>query len=104
MLKRMNLLFLTETKKDVFEKAIVKAFKPMLDILTALIKGIQPFVIVFTVVIVVVQLLKTYQSMQRGEQLQRHLLNIVGVIFTATLILTANSWLTPILKKVAGME
>jgi len=99
----LSTIILSSSKKDVFEKSITKAFKPMLDILTALLKGIQPFVIVFTVVVVAIQLLKCFQGFQRGENLQKYFMNVFGVIFCATLLLTAQSWLTPILKKVAGL-
>lgn len=98
-----KVIVLSSTRKEVLEKSITRAFKPMLDILTALLKSAQPFIVIFTVVIVAVQLLRSYHSFQKGENLQKHFLGIAGVVFCSTLILTANAWLSPILKKIAGI-
>lgn len=92
-----------KSKKDVYTQSVTKAFKPMLDILEAIMKGMQPFIIVLTAFAVVVQLLKAYQNFQRGDMYQKQIYTIIGIVFCATLILTYNAWLVPILKRVAGI-
>lgn len=94
---------LTETKKGEYEKSMLKAFKPMLDLLEALLKGAKPFIMILTVVVVTFELLKCYHSFHRGSNFQLHITKVMSIIFCATLALTAQSWLLPILKKIAGV-
>jgi Exocyst complex subunit SEC6 len=102
---KIQQLFLvaTATKKSVYESSITKAFKPMLDIFEALLKGARPFIVVLTAVIVAIQLLKAFQDFQRGDGIQKSVTKVLGIIFVATLLLTCQSWLVPILKSVAGL-
>lgn len=92
-----------KSKKEVYTESVAKAFKPMIDILESLLKGMLPFIVMLTAFAIVVQLLKAFQNFQRGDTYQRQLYTIVGIVFSATLIMTYSSWLTPILKKVAGI-
>lgn len=93
----------TKSKKEVYTDAVAKAFKPMIDILESLLKGMLPFIVMLTAFSIVMQLLKALQNFQRGDSFQKQVYTIVGIIFSATLIMTYSSWLTPLLKKVAGI-
>lgn len=97
---KQGIIFLT---KKTYEGNFNKAFKPMLDILEALLKGSRPFIAMLAVVFVVLQLIKGFQSFNHGGRLEKHVFNIIGIVLMATLVLTAHSWLLPILKKVAGL-
>ncbi len=102
-MKQLIQTVLTSTKKDVFTQSAAKAFKPIIDIIDAILKGAKPFVIVLTALAIIIQLLKTFNNFNQGRNIQKNIYSIVGIIFSATLILTYQSWLIPILKKVAGL-
>lgn len=102
-MKQLIQTVLTSTKKDVLTQSAAKAFKPIIDIIDAILKGAKPFVIVLTALAIIIQLLKTFNNFNQGRNIQKNIYSIVGIIFSATLILTYQSWLIPILKKVAGL-
>ncbi|MGL5042208.1 MAG: hypothetical protein ACRC6X_03770 [Culicoidibacterales bacterium] len=102
-MKNFFLTVMTESKKDVYTQSAQKAFKPVIDIIEALLKGARPFIVVLTALAIIIQLLKVYQQFNSGKNMQKYLFNILGILLCATLILTYNVWLIPILKKVAGI-
>lgn len=103
MLKQLIFLTRKEPARSILEKSVIKAFKPMQDLLEAFLKGIKPFIILLAAVAIIFQLIHCYQSFHQGRNFNKNIQHIFIIIFCTTLILTYQQWLIPILKYFAGI-